>query len=76
MLALSYLIARCAGTVLRASEWHLQVMGWGQGQTPGAGGDLRLPGGAWGRGVATGTSHHLPRVLSFLGTDQDQLGTQ
>lgn len=32
MLTLSYLITRCAGRIQRASRWHRQVMGWGQGQ--------------------------------------------
>lgn len=41
MLTLSYLIARSAGSVPRASGWHRQVTGWGRAD-PKAGLAFRL----------------------------------
>lgn len=45
MLTLSYLIARCAGSIRWASRWQRQVTswGWGWGQAPGGGGRHLCP---------------------------------
>lgn len=43
MLTLSYLIARCAGSIWRASRWQRQVTSWGWGQAPRGGGGHLCP---------------------------------